>query len=76
MRSCRRRRGTSVRSKSSCSAAPIAEDLAYRLMQLGYASKAVTDSHIQAVSAAMTGPEVTTVTVSHSGSTIETILAA
>jgi RpiR family carbohydrate utilization transcriptional regulator len=57
------------------SAAPIAEDLAYRLMQLGYASKAVTDSHIQAVSAAMTGAEVTTVTISHSGSTIETILA-
>ena len=57
------------------SAAPVAEDLAYRLMQLGYASKAVTDSHIQAVSAAMTSPEVTTVTISHSGSTIETILA-
>ena len=57
------------------SAAPIAEDLAYRLIQLGYDSKAVIDSHIQAVSAAMTGPDVATVTISHSRSTIETILA-
>lgn len=57
------------------SSGPVAEDLAYRFLQLGYDSKPVTDSHIQAVSAAMTGPEVAVVTVSHSGSTVETVLA-
>lgn len=57
------------------SSAPVAEDLAYRLLQLGTNSKAVTDSHIQAVSAAMADPGVAVVTVSHSGSTVETVLA-
>jgi len=57
------------------SSAPIAQDLSYRLLQLGLASSAVVDSHVQAVSAGMTGPTVATVTVSHSGSTVETVLA-
>ena len=57
------------------SSAPIAQDLSYRLLQLGLAAGAVVDSHVQAVSAGMTGPTVTTVTVSHSGSTVETVLA-
>jgi DNA-binding MurR/RpiR family transcriptional regulator len=57
------------------SSAPIAQDLSYRLVQLGLAAVAVVDSHVQAVSAGMTGPTVTTVTVSHSGSTVETVLA-
>ena len=57
------------------SSAPIAEDLAYRLLQLGRKAKAMTESHVQAVSAAMTGPDTCTVTVSHSGSTVETVLA-
>lgn len=57
------------------SSAPIAEDLAYRLLQLGLPAHAVVDSHIQAVSAATAGAEVTTVTISHSGSTNETLLA-
>lgn len=57
------------------SSGPVAEDLAYRFLQLGYDCKPVTDSHIQAVSASMTGPEVAVVTVSHSGSTVETVLA-
>jgi RpiR family carbohydrate utilization transcriptional regulator len=57
------------------SSAPIAQDLSYRLLQLGLAAVAVVDSHVQAVSAGMTGPTVTTVTVSHSGSTVETVLA-
>ena len=57
------------------SSAPIARDLSYRLLQLGLAASAVVDSHVQAVSAGMTGPAVTTVTVSHSGSTVETVLA-
>jgi DNA-binding MurR/RpiR family transcriptional regulator len=57
------------------SAAPVAQDLSYRLLQLGLVANAVVDSHVQAVSAGMTGPTVTTVTVSHSGSTVETVLA-
>lgn len=57
------------------SAAPIAQDLGYRLLQLGYDAKAVTDSHIQAVSAAMTDSGTAVVTISHSGSTRETVLA-
>ena len=57
------------------SAAPIAQDLGYRLLQLGYDAKAVTNSHIQAVSAAMADSGTAVVTVSHSGSTQETVLA-
>ena len=57
------------------SSGPIAVDLAYRLMQLGLRAAATIDSHIQAVNAAMSGPDVTVVTVSHSGSTVETVLA-
>ncbi|MGY4303896.1 RpiR family carbohydrate utilization transcriptional regulator [Bradyrhizobium sp. USDA 4369] len=57
------------------SSAPIAQDLSYRLLQLGLAANAIVDSHVQAVSAGMTGPGVATVTVSHSGSTVETVLA-
>lgn len=57
------------------SAAPIAMDLAYRLQQLGMEANALVDSHVQAVRAAMGGAEVTTITVSHSGSTVETVLA-
>ena len=57
------------------SSGPIAVDLAYRFLQLGLPAVALTDSHIQAVSAAMTGPQVAVVTVSHSGSTMETLLA-
>jgi len=57
------------------SSAPIAQDLGYRLLQLGCDTKVVTDSHIQAVSAAMTDATTTVVTVSHSGSTVETVLA-
>jgi DNA-binding MurR/RpiR family transcriptional regulator len=57
------------------SAAPVAEDLAYRLLQLGLDARAVVDSHVQSVSATMTNARVATVTVSHSGSTMETVLA-
>jgi len=57
------------------SAAPIAQDLGYRLLQLGHDAKPVTDSHIQAVSAAMADSGTAVVTVSHSGSTQETVLA-
>jgi DNA-binding MurR/RpiR family transcriptional regulator len=57
------------------SSGPIAVDLAYRLLQLGLKATATIDSHIQAVSATMTGPGVAVITVSHSGSTVETVLA-
>jgi len=57
------------------SSGPIALDLAYRFLQLGLRSTATIDSHMQAVNAAMTGPDVAVITVSHSGSTVETVLA-
>lgn len=57
------------------SAAPIAEDAYYRLMRIGIDARVVTDSHVQAISAVQTGPGVTTLTVSHSGSTHETLSA-
>ena len=57
------------------SSGPIAVDLAYRLLQLGFQAAATIDSHIQAVNAAMTGPGASVVSISHSGSTVETVLA-
>ncbi len=57
------------------SAAPIAEDANYRLLRIGIESKVVVDSHVQAISASLTGPDVTVITISHSGSTHETVTA-
>ena len=57
------------------SSGPIAVDLAYRFLQLGLPAAAIINSHIQAVSAAMTGPRAAVITISHSGSTVETLLA-
>lgn len=57
------------------SSAPVASDLAYRLLQLGHRAHAVIDSHVQAVCATMMDKRATAITVSHSGSTVETILA-
>ena len=57
------------------SSAPIAEDANYRLVRIGIESKAVIDSHVQAISASLTGPGVAVLTVSHSGSTHETVTA-
>lgn len=57
------------------SSAPIAEDLGYRLLQLGLEAKVVVDSHVQSVSAAMADRSVAVITISHSGSTVETVLA-
>ncbi|MDQ8732116.1 MurR/RpiR family transcriptional regulator [Bradyrhizobium sp. LHD-71] len=57
------------------SAAPIAEDANYRLLRIGIESKSVIDSHVQAISASLTGPRVAVLTVSHSGSTHETLTA-
>jgi len=55
------------------SAVPIAEDAQYRMMRIGLNAKAVVDSHMQAISASLAGPKVATLTISHSGSTHETV---
>ncbi len=57
------------------SAAPVAEDAHYRLLRIGINCKVVIDSHVQAISASLAGPTVTAITVSHSGSTHETVMA-
>jgi RpiR family carbohydrate utilization transcriptional regulator len=57
------------------SAATIAEDAHYRMLRIGLNAKAVVDSHVQGISASLTGPDVAVLTVSHSGSTHETVLA-
>jgi RpiR family carbohydrate utilization transcriptional regulator len=57
------------------SAATVAEDAHYRLLRIGINCKAELDSHRQAISAALTGPGVATLTFSHSGSSRETVEA-
>ncbi|MFD2264997.1 MurR/RpiR family transcriptional regulator [Lacibacterium aquatile] len=57
------------------SAASIAEDAHYRMLRIGLDCKAVVDSHIQAISASLTGPDVAVITVTHSGATHETLAA-
>jgi RpiR family transcriptional regulator, carbohydrate utilization regulator len=57
------------------SSGPIAVDAYYRLMRVGIRCAVTTDSHMQAVNAALTDESVAVVTISHSGSTIETVEA-
>ncbi len=57
------------------SSAPIAEDAHYRMLRIGLDARAVTDSHIQAISASRCDPDVATITISHSGATHETVAA-
>lgn len=57
------------------SATPVAVDAHYRMLRIGIPCSVYTDSHVQAVSASLTGPDVVTVTISHSGSTVETLAA-
>ncbi|WP_137387730.1 MurR/RpiR family transcriptional regulator [Rhodoligotrophos defluvii] len=57
------------------SAAPIAQDAHYRMMRIGLDARVHVDSHIQAISASLTGPNVAVITISHSGSTVETVAA-
>ncbi|MCJ2180707.1 MurR/RpiR family transcriptional regulator [Novosphingobium album (ex Hu et al. 2023)] len=57
------------------SSAPIAEDTHYRMLRIGLDARAVTDSHVQAISASQCSPEVATITISHSGATHETVIA-
>ncbi len=57
------------------SSAPIAEDAQYRMLRIGIDAKVVVDSHIQAISASRTAPNVAVLTISHSGATHETLAA-
>ncbi len=57
------------------SAAPIAEDAQYRMLRIGLNAKVVIDSHVQAISASLADPRVATLTITHSGATVETIAA-
>lgn len=57
------------------SAATIAEDAYYRMLRIGLNAKVAVDSHVQAISAALTGPRVAVLTISHSGSSHETVTA-
>jgi DNA-binding MurR/RpiR family transcriptional regulator len=57
------------------SAASIAEDAHYRMLRIGLDCRLAVDSHIQAIAASQTGPNVAVLTVSHSGSTLETVTA-
>ncbi|MCT2401470.1 MurR/RpiR family transcriptional regulator [Novosphingobium mangrovi (ex Huang et al. 2023)] len=56
------------------SSAPIAEDTHYRMLRIGLNARAVTDSHIQAISASRCDPDVAVITISHSGATHETVV--
>jgi RpiR family transcriptional regulator, carbohydrate utilization regulator len=57
------------------SAAPIAEDATYRLLRIGINARASVDSHIQAITGSLCDRDVAVLTISHSGSTIETLTA-
>ena len=57
------------------SAAPIAEDANYRLLRIGINSRVSVDSHVQAITASLADEQVAVITISHSGSTVETITA-
>lgn len=55
------------------SSAPIADDTHYRMLRIGLDARAVTDSHVQAISASQCTPDVAVLTISHSGATHETV---
>jgi RpiR family transcriptional regulator, carbohydrate utilization regulator len=57
------------------SAASIADDAHYRMLRIGLDARSVTDPHIQVISASRCDPGVATLTISHSGSTHETVMA-
>ncbi|WMT88872.1 SIS domain-containing protein [Pelagibacterium sp. 26DY04] len=53
----------------------MAEDANYRLLRIGINSRATVDSHVQAITASLAEPNVAVLTISHSGSTVETLTA-
>ncbi len=58
------------------SSAPVAVDAYYRLLRIGFRVAVVTDSHMQAVSAALLQPGDVAFVISHTGRTRETLEAA
>ena len=56
--------------------APLAQDVAYRLLWVGIDADAPADAHVQHVRATLLGPEDLALVVSHTGSTRETVTAA
>ena len=69
------RRASRVEVFGIGSAAPIAEDATYRLLRIGINARVSVDSHIMAITGSLCAPDVAVLTVSHSGSTIETLTA-
>lgn len=57
------------------SAAPIAEDMNYRLLRIGVLSRSSVDSHVQAIVGSLADASTAVITISHSGSTVETLTA-
>lgn len=57
------------------SAAPIAEDANHRLLRIGIDSRVGVDSHQQAITASLCTTSSAVLTISHSGSTLETLEA-
>jgi DNA-binding MurR/RpiR family transcriptional regulator len=57
------------------SAATIAEDATYRLLRIGIDARVSVDSHVQAITASLCTQHSAVLTISHSGSTIETLTA-
>lgn len=57
------------------SAAPIAEDAMYRLLRIGINARVSVDSHVMAITGSLCDAQVAVLTISHSGSTIETLTA-
>lgn len=55
------------------SAAPIAEDAYYRLIRIGLDARISTDSHLQVTTASIANSKTAVLTISHSGSTLETL---
>jgi RpiR family transcriptional regulator, carbohydrate utilization regulator len=69
------RKATRIEVFGIGSAAPIAEDMNYRLLRIGLNSRASVDSHVQAIAGSLADSKTAVVTISHSGSTIETLTA-
>jgi DNA-binding MurR/RpiR family transcriptional regulator len=56
--------------------APLAHDVAYRLMSIGIDAESPADTHVQHVRAALLGADDACLVVSHTGATTETLAAA
>lgn len=59
----------------SGSAGPIAEHAHYRLVRIGINARVSTDSHMQVIAASLASSKAAVLTISHSGSTVESVAA-